>query len=204
MVRPTVTPSFHTVEAFLAAFAVSDARFELIDGVPQPAPSATRRRVEIVSNILSCLEVQLRGSGYTARLAEYGIMIGEATYRLPDIAIYIDTGISPWFLSGALRERQPRVVIDVKALGFDYGGRLADYRRLSAIETIVFVDPVHATFVTHERVDADRWRTIGHTPDEALVLNCPAVELAAAELFASSLAARTGYRRQSRERGFRQ
>lgn len=112
------------------------------------------------SNILAYLHARLRGSGCRAYNSDMGVFVNETNLRYTDVSVYCGNPASPE------RERQrsfddPKVIFEVLSESTardDQGDKLAEYRALLSLDTIVFVDPANELTRVVQRLGPTSWR----------------------------------------------
>lgn len=131
-----------TVREFLA-MDLGDAKAELVDGVILMMAGGSARHAAIAANLIGALLGKLRGSGCRPYGSDLALRTGEGSIRFPDVSVYCrdDTAPEPEFgqLLGI-----PRVVFEVlspSTASNDQITKLAEYRALPGLQTVVFVDP---------------------------------------------------------------
>ena len=149
-----------TASEFLAIDFGTDKKFELSDGVIQMMTGGSSLHAHVALNIQTFLRVKLRGSGCVPFNSDMALRISDTDVRYPDVTVYcgnpVDFGKEP-----VLSFDDPVVIIEVLSPSttmFDQGTKLDEYRRLSSVATIAFVDPVNELTRTFQRTGADSWR----------------------------------------------
>ena len=149
-----------TVDEFLAIDFGSDRKFELVDGMIRMMTGATPAHARVASNILAFLHTKLRGTGCRAYNSDMGVRVNDTDLRYPDVSVYCG--------NPATREREkervfsdPVVIVEVLSRSTardDQGEKLAEYRQLSSVDTIVFVDPDDELSRVVQRLGPTSWR----------------------------------------------
>lgn len=149
-----------TVDEFLAIDFGSDRKFELVDGAIRMMTGGTPAHSRVSSNILAYLHGRLRGTGCRAYNSDMGVCVNETDLRYPDVSVFCG--------NPATRERErerafgdPTVIVEVlsgSTAKEDQGSKLAEYRELPSIETIVFVDPENELTRIIQRLGETAWR----------------------------------------------
>lgn len=132
-----------TVDEFLGIDFGTDRKFELVDGVIQMMTGGTPAHSRVASNILAYLHARLRGSGCRAYNSDMGVRVDDTGLRYPDVSVFCGNPATPE------RERErvfsdPTVIVEILSASTareDGGAKLAEYRALASVDTIVFVDP---------------------------------------------------------------
>lgn len=174
-----------TIDQFFEEFADRDERFEMIDGEAWMMAGGTKAHNLTVGNIFRAVANRLAGSTCRPFGSDMGLMMDAENIRFPDVAVYCDprdlspdTDADPFL-------RYPVVVFEVLSPGtrvFDRGGKVAEYKRLASIETIVLVDHATRTCEVHER-DGRGWTEREVPADSSLEIRRPSLTLEAAEIF---------------------
>ena len=151
--RPITVGAFHEID-----FG-TDHKFELVDGMIRMMTGGTPAHSRVASNILSFLGAKLRGSGCRAYNSDMGINVGDENVRYPDVAV---------FCQPATIERERRKTYDDPVAIFevlsasttrsDQGDKLALYRQLASLDTIVFVDPEEELTRIVQHLGPQSWR----------------------------------------------
>lgn len=132
-----------TVEQFLDIDFGSDRKFELVDGVIRMMTGGSPAHARVSTNILTFLQVRLRGTGCRAYNSDMGVRVSDIDARYPDISIFCGEPAS------IERERlriysDPVAVIEVLSPSTtkeDLGSKLDEYRQIASVDTIAFIDP---------------------------------------------------------------
>ena len=149
-----------TVEQFLDIDFGTDRKFELIDGTIRMMTGGTPAHSRVASNILAYLHARLRGSGFRAYNSDMGVRVRDDELRYPDVSVFCGNPAS------AEREARrafddPVVIVEVlspSAARVDENEKLASYRTLLSVDTIVFVDPDRELSRVVQRLDPTSWR----------------------------------------------
>ena len=149
-----------TVEQFLDIDFGSDRKFELVDGMIRMMTGGSPAHARVASNILVHLGANLRGKGCRAYGSDMGIRVADTNCRYPDVRVFCGRPATPE------REEQrvfsdPVVVFEVlspSTANDDQGTKLAQYRALPSIDTIVFVDPDNELSRVVQRLGPTAWR----------------------------------------------
>ncbi len=149
-----------TVDEFLEIDFGTDRKFELVDGVIRMMTGGTPAHSRVASNILIYLGAKLRGSGCRPYNSDMGVRVNDTDLRYPDVSVFCG--------NPATREREreraysdPTVIIEVLSTSTakdDQGEKLAEYREIASIDTIVFVDPDSELTRVIQRLGPTAWR----------------------------------------------
>jgi Uma2 family endonuclease len=149
-----------TADEFLAIDFGTDRRFELEDGVIVMMAGGGAAHAHVQMNISSYLRVVLRGSGCRPYGPDMGVRVSEFQVRYPDVSIYCD---EPTKRDNDVLKAfdNPAAVFEVLSPSTttkDQGQKLAEYRTLDSVQTIVFVDPENELTRIIQRLGPDSWR----------------------------------------------
>lgn len=147
-------PAYRPITAaeFLDMDFGTDKKFELHDGVIYMMTAGTRAHSWVQGNVLTWLRIKLRGSGCSPYGSDMALKIGETDVRYPDVTVYCNERSDPF--SGETALENPTVIIEVlspSTTTFDQGSKLEEYRALSTVQTIAFIDPANQLCRTVER-----------------------------------------------------
>jgi Uma2 family endonuclease len=147
-------PAYRAVEVreFLE-MDFGDAKAELVDGMIWVRKVESPRHAALVANIISIVGKRLRGSGCRPYGSDLAMRTGKRSIRFPDVSVYCGNPASPENDNKKLLG-DPIVVFEVlspSTASNDQISKLAEYRALSGVQTIVFVDP-----------DTERVRIVHH------------------------------------------
>lgn len=149
-----------TVEQFLDIDFPSDRKYELVDGVIRMMTGGTPAHSRVAGNIFGYLYVKLRGSGCRPYNSDMGVRVTDTDVRYPDVSVYCGNPAS-------VEREQERLftdpvvlfeVLSASTVRIDEGEKLAQYRALSSVDTIVFVDPQNETSRVIQRLGPASWR----------------------------------------------
>lgn len=173
-----VDPAYRkiTAEEFLAMDFNTDRKFELADGVIVMMGGGTEAHAWVQGNIHSWLRYKLRGTKCRPYGSEMAIRVSDTEVRYPDISIHC--GGSREGLEEALALREPTAVIEVlspSTTTLDQGSKLEEYKSVSSIRTIAFVDPANEMCRTVERISDAGW--LEHMFSGAGGIEIPAIGL---------------------------
>ncbi len=130
-----------TVAEFLG-MNFGDSRAELVDGLVYMMTGGTEAHARVATNIAVTLGMQLRGSGCRPYNSDFAVRTGEASIRYPDLSVYCRDAksIDP----AAKLMGDPVVIIEVlspSTAALDQRDKLMEYRALSGVRLLLFVDP---------------------------------------------------------------
>jgi Uma2 family endonuclease len=173
MADPAAKP--WTVEQFFEWQSAQTERYELVGGV-QVRMTAGARNVhdDIVMNLLAEFRGQLRGSGCRPFTGDSSIETLPGQIRRSDVGL--DCGRRD---PDAFKAALPRVVVEVlspSTRDFDTFEKLAEYKQVDSLETIMVVEPNAPEVVVWSRDMSRAWlRRIVEGLDQTVSL--PAIEV---------------------------
>lgn len=175
-----------TVDQFLRLYEGAQGKYELVNGQVYAMAGGSATHADVCGNIFAALRNKLRGSGCRPYNSDMGLTLADETLRYPDVGVYCD----PRDLERNLREVKsfafPKLLFEVLSPSNDEDDRalkLYDYKQISSISTIVYVEPLAQTIQVYERVGLTEWRDYQLAPEASLTLRDPAVTLTFAEIF---------------------
>lgn len=147
-----------TADEFLAMDFGTDRKFELVDGVIYMMTGATEKHAWVQGNLYFRIRSALEGSKCRAYGSEMGIRVTDTDVRYPDVSVFC--GSRPDEADNVLALSDPKVVIEVISSStamIDQGTKLEEYKALSSIEVVGFVDPMNELIRTVRRTSAFGW-----------------------------------------------
>lgn len=171
-----------TVREF-PAMDQGDAKAELVDGLIQMMAGGSARHAAIAANLIFALMTRLRGTGCRPYGSDLVVRSGEASIRFPDVSVYCSDDLA----NGTGNEKLlgvPRIAFEVlssSTASNDQIIKLSEYRRLTGLRAVVFVDPdTERTRVIDTSTDRDAaWLPPGSDLDLPMV----GISLLHAEIF---------------------
>jgi Uma2 family endonuclease len=152
-------PAFRqmTVEEFLEL--PFEGRAELEDGILYMMGGGSPLHAAITANIIVALGTKLRGSGCRPMSPDMVVRTGPASLRMPDASVYCR---SDWSEVDAKTRLigDPKVVFEVLSQStsrYDQEVKLNEYRSLTGLEVVVFVDPEGRRVRLVERTGPEAW-----------------------------------------------
>jgi Uma2 family endonuclease len=175
-----------TVDEFLAIDFGTDRKFELVDGAIYLKTGGTPAKSRVATNILGYLGTKLRGTGCRAYNSDMGVCVNDTDLRCPDVSVFCG--------NPATREREeqrvlgdPKIIFEVlsgSTAKIDQGSKLAEYRELASIDTIVFADPENELTRVVQRLGPTTWRDDMFAQPHDVALPSLAITIPHAEIFA--------------------
>jgi len=163
-----------TADEFLEWHLGQEQRYELVDGVPVAMAGAKRRHDQVVVNALTLIAGRLGTGACRPFTADTAIRIPGGNIRYPDVGV--DCG---QFRDNETWADAPILVIEVLSESnrvFDFARKLEEYKRVSSLRHIVFVDQDDPEVIHWRRAPGGQWE------DETLqgldaVVSCPDLDL---------------------------
>lgn len=175
-----------TVEEFLDIDFGPDRKFELVDGAIRMMTGGTPAHSRVASNILINLGQKLRGTGCRAYNSDMPVRVSDTDLRYPDVSVFCG--------DPATRERErervllnPLIIFEVlspSTANEDQGAKLAEYRALPSVDTVVFVDPDSELSRVVQRLGPTSWRDDLFAQPHDIDLPSLGLSLLHAEIFA--------------------
>ena len=172
-----------SIEEFLQIDFGPGLRAELDDGFIRMMAGGTYRHSRVQTNILVAIANRMRGSGCRPYGSDMAVKIADKSVRYPDVTV--DCAPAPIEEARALM--QPRVVFEVLSpttRGHDEGVKLAEYRTLATVDTIVLVDPEAERCRVLQRTGPGAWSDVTYADPADIALPALDLTLPHAEIFA--------------------
>ena len=154
---PDTARKLMTVDEFLIWQLDHDARYELVDGVPVEMMSgASGAHDTIVTNIISALRPQLRGTPCRVASADTAIRTKIRASRRSDVLVTCDPATTDRY-----EALEPRLVVEVLSpsnAGVRWERKMAEYRRHPKLQYILVVDSLSVAATLYTRSGGD-WET---------------------------------------------
>lgn len=173
-----------TVEEFLA-IDFGEQKAELDNGVIRMMAGARARHNRAVLNVQTALVRRLTGTGCTPYGSDMGIRSHGHALRHPDVSVL--SGHDGPEDDDARLFDDPRVLFEVLSAGTartDLREKLDEYKRLSSVDTIVFVDIATERLRVVQRTGPGGWSDVQHEGPFDLPLPSLGVTLPHVEIFA--------------------
>ncbi|BCA57345.1 hypothetical protein HMP06_0114 [Sphingomonas sp. HMP6] len=146
-----------TAEEFLE-IDFGDRKAELDNGVIRMMAGGTARHARVQVNILVALANRLRGSGCTPYNSDMAARTRDRSVRYPDVSVYCGRDEAKDDEKKAFDD--PRAVFEVLSAGTartDLREKLDEYKALSSVDTIVFVDIATERLRIVQRTGPNGW-----------------------------------------------
>jgi Uma2 family endonuclease len=174
-----------SVEEFLE-MDFQGAKAELEDGLIYMMAGGSEAHARVAGNILSFTRTTLRGSGCRPYGSDFATRTEDRSVRFPDVSIYRNNPGAPGNANKQLIG-DPQVVFEVLSPStsrHDQKTKLAEYRELSGIREIVFIDPETERARLVRRTGATGWADDWLQPGEDLTIPSLNLTIPHAEIFA--------------------
>ena len=172
-----------TLEEFFAWQERQDERYELVGGVPLRMMAGTNNRHDsIVSNIGAELRNRLRGSPRRHITADGAVVTRPGQIRRPDAGVDCGRSDPDGYVAA-----DPRLIVEVlspSTRDFDTFEKLAEYKALESLDSILYVEPNRPEVAVWSR-DPDRgWVRVLHDDlTSAIALPSLGIALPLAEIY---------------------
>lgn len=181
-------PAFQpiTADQFLAMDFGSDRKFELVDGVIRMMTGGTSTHALVAGNIFFYLRLKLRGSGCRPYGSDMAVRVDETNIRYPAVSVYCGDPAATG-KPDVLAFDNPTVIVEVlspSTSSLDHGAKLAEYRSIASVETIVLVDTRSELSRVHQRLGPASWRDDMFAQPHDIELPSLGIVLPHAEMFA--------------------
>ncbi|MFD1786998.1 Uma2 family endonuclease [Sphingomonas floccifaciens] len=174
MVTQPVYPLL-TADEFLE-IDFGERKAELDNGVIRMMAGGTARHSRVQTNLLVALSNRLRGTGCTPYNADMATRTHDLSVRYPDVSVFC--GHDGPEDDDAKAFDDPRVLIEVLSAGTartDLRIKLDEYKALSSVDTIVFVDIATERLRIVQRTGPGGWNEVQFNQPTDLPL--PALDL---------------------------
>lgn len=174
-----------TAEEFLQIEFGPDMKAELDEGVIRMMAGGTRDHARIQMNLYGFLRNVLRGSGCRPYGSDMAVRTSNHSVRYPDLTIDCggDAGNNP---DDRLLQ-DPRVIMEVLSSSTrraDEGVKLAEYRQLPGVDTIVLIDPATERCRILQHTGEGAWSDVTYSVPAELALPSLDITIPHAEIFA--------------------
>ncbi len=175
-----------TAEQFLAIEFGPDVKAELDNGVIRMMAGGTSVHARVQGNVFAFLRARLRGSGCMPYNSDMAVRTHGKSIRYPDVAVYCTEGGKSEDDMLKAFER-PSVIFEILSNGTartDLKVKLAEYRALPSVDTIVFVDAISERVRVVQRTAANAWSDVEATSPMDVALPSLNLTIPHAEIFA--------------------
>lgn len=175
-----------TADEFLKIDWGTDKKAELVDGVIHMMTGGTRSHARVQANLVRHLGNALEGSGCMAFGSDMALRMNAMNLRYPDVTIYCGNSFDPEF-DNELEGSDPKIVIEILSPSTsrrDMGEKLEEYKELSSVDVIVFVEPVGELLRIVRRTGSHAWTDAGLSGEIDLALPTLNIEIRRDLIFA--------------------
>jgi Uma2 family endonuclease len=160
-------PKLMEPDEFLLWQLGQDSRYELVEGIPvEMMAGASRAHDTIVTNIITLLRAQLRGSGCFVGTADTAVRTKIRSIRRSDVLVTCDPPRPDVY-----EAIEPRLVVEVLSrsnVGTRWDRKMAEYRRHAKLDYILIVDSETQGAILHFR-SSDGWDFVeAERPDDTI------------------------------------
>ena len=176
-------PRLLTVAEFLDIQFPDGVKAELERGVIRLMGGGSTGHARVQMNLYGFLRAALRGSGCRPYGSDAGVETVDLTIRYPDLTI----ACGPQLTEDRKALVDPRVIMEVLSPStrlLDEGPKLAEYQRLSSVDTVVLVDPVAERVRVVQRMGPDEWHDRRYAEPADVSLPALGITIPHAEMFA--------------------
>lgn len=170
-----------SVEEYLELEARSPIKHEYVGGELFAFAGASFRHNQIATTIARLLGNAALDSPCVVVQSDMQLRLDEVTYYYPDVMVLCDpTDRGPRFV------RNPCLTVEVlspSTTHSDLRDKLLNYRRIPDLQAYVVVFQDQPRVVCHRRDARDRWSTEETIGAGSVVIPCPPVELALADIY---------------------
>lgn len=156
-----------TADEFLAWNEGQEHRHELVDGVPVAMAAVRRRHDQVVVNALVALGAHFGVGQCRAFSSDTAVRISEYQVRYPDVGVDCGT-----FHDEKREADAPRLVIEVLSdttRAFDFVEKLEEYKSVTSLRDIIFVDTDEPQLIHWARQSDGTWeRRVMEGPEATL------------------------------------
>ena len=177
------TPSYLTVEEYLAFEQASQVKHEFRNGQTYAMAGASNNHVIITGNLAAALRFGLRGTGCRPYASDTKVHIQEKSlFYYPDVVVSCDTRESKFkdFLS------YPCVIVEVLSdttEALDRGDKFAAYRSLDSLQEYVLVSQKRMAIDVLHRNEQGQWVLSSYGAGDVLTLRSVEFSVEVAELY---------------------
>ncbi len=185
MTIATLAKHLITVEEFLDMKFDTEERYELDNGVVRMMGGGTVRYSEIQGNVLLALKQKLKGSDCAPHGPDMGARNHRLSLRYPDVSVYCGRRGPEDDKLKALDD--PKLVVEIfspTTRTRDIEVKLPEYRSVSSLMAILYVDPEDETVHLEVRDDAGEWSVASIPADGAIDLPFFGIALSHDDVFA--------------------
>ena len=160
-------------------------RIELDNGKISAMAGGSALHSTVQGNVFGALLLQLRGSDCRPHGPDMGVRTNDLSLRYPDAFVFC--GHLNAEDAKLLYFNDPKLVVEVLSPSTrrkDEGIKLIEYRALSSLEAILYIDPDAQTVRFLTRTDTREWQDVEMEKGSDTVIDALGVTLAWTEIFA--------------------
>lgn len=179
-------PRLLTVEEFLRIDFGPELKAELDNGVVRMMAGGTRAHDRVQINLIIALGRRLEGTPCRPSGSDMGIRAHDSSLRYPDVSVICGrNGVED---DKARTMDEPQVIIEVlspSTSSHDVIVKLPEYKAMSSVETIAYIDPdrEHLSIWQCTGRDPDGWTEVRHTRPADLELPSLHITVPHTEIF---------------------
>ncbi len=174
-----------TAEEFLKIRFASDQKAELSNGRIRMMAGGLASHARVKGNIFRFLAAALRGSGCRPYDSDMGVRTHDLSLRYPDVSVFCGRDDEE---NDKLRAfDDPKMLVEVLSPSTkheDFAVKLPEYRAMSSVETILYVDPDSGTMRLVQRTGPSSWSDADLEAGADIPLPAFGLTLPNAEIFA--------------------
>jgi Uma2 family endonuclease len=155
---PNASTVLLTAEEFLDIDFGRSRKAELDNGYIHMMAGGTGADARIQRNVFRFLAIALRGSGCSPYGSDMGVRTHDLSVRYPDVSVFCgrDTAAD----DGTKAFDDPKLVVEIlseSTAHYDQNNKLEEYKLLTAVDTIAFIDPGSETIRIVQRTGPQAW-----------------------------------------------
>ncbi|MEM1366540.1 MAG: Uma2 family endonuclease [Cyanobacteria bacterium P01_H01_bin.15] len=162
-------PHFINPTDYLNIERDSPIRHEYRRGLVYAMVGGTDNHDLITLNLLTLLNLHLRGSGCRAHSGNVKVNYQDEFYYYPDAFVTCE----PSDRQDRYIKQSPKLIAEVlspSTQAFDQGEKLADYKKLDSLKEYVLISQTSQRIECHRRSDNNIWETIVYEPGNRVSL----------------------------------
>lgn len=179
-------PRLLTVQEFLQIDFGPELKAELDNGIVRMTAGGTRAHDRVAIKMIVAIDRRLEGKSCRPSGSGMGIGSHDMSLRYPDVSVSCGRDDSEH--DHVRQVDNPTVVIEVLSPStalHDEQVKLPEYKAITSIETIAYIDPDNEHMTVWQRIgrDPDSWSEVSHTRHADLELPSLGVVIPSAEIF---------------------
>ena len=185
MIAPLSNPKGMTAQQYFAWEAQQRERHDFYEGEVFAMSGGSDAHNLAASNALVALTLHLRGTPCRAFMSDMRLQLAENShYCYPDVFVTCDPRDRS--SESRLLKQYPTLVVEVlspSTVDYDRGLKFEQYRQLSTLQEVLFIDPDRRTAELYQRQEAPQWLLTPARAGDALMLRSVDLRLEVAALF---------------------